>query len=48
MLWRQLFMEKYNFFNKSVKGLIRIGQVNELVLRIRKKFSDVYKVCKII
>lgn len=34
---RQLFIEKYNFLNKSAKEPTRIGQANESVLKTRKK-----------
>lgn len=34
---RQLFIEKYNFLNKSAKEPTRIWQANESVLKTRKK-----------
>lgn len=34
---RQLFIEKYNFLNKSAKEPTRIGQANESVLKTRKQ-----------
>lgn len=40
---RQLFIEKYNFLNKSAKEPTRIWQANESVLKTRKKPTEICK-----